>query len=203
MHNNPHAATLLQAALNGDDKALGEFLERHRAYFRLLARLKIGRRLRTKVDASDVVQDTFLQAHRAFAEFRGKTTAEFLGWLRRILASQLSNTVRYHTRAKCRDIDRERELDQALGRSSRALAGMLAAAQTSPSQRAARHEEAVMLADTMERLPPHYRDVILLHHVEGMTFPEVAHAMGRSVGAAEKLWTRALAKLRAELGDAL
>jgi RNA polymerase sigma-70 factor (ECF subfamily) len=187
---------LLRLARVGDSVALGRLLERHRGYLQTLCRLQIGRLLQPKVDASDVVQDTFLLAHRAFPQFGGTTEGEFLGWLRRILASQLSNTVRFYCRTQRRDVRRERELERRLGQSSHALMKALPNERTSPSQRVSRREDAVELADALERLPAHYRDVILLHHVQGLEFRDVAELMGRSVGSAEKLWLRSLAKLK-------
>lgn len=197
--NDPGQEDLLAAARRGDGEAQGRLLEAYRNYLRLLARLEVGRRLQAKIDASDVVQETFLQAHRSFGDFRGTTEAEFVQWLRRILATRLSNAVRHYTRAQRRDINLERQLDQALGQSSQQLHHVLGLSQTSPSQGAARREEAVLLADAIERLPPDYRDVIVLHHLQGLTFPEVSEAMDRSVGSVEKLWARALVKLRGEL----
>ncbi|MHC4165098.1 MAG: sigma-70 family RNA polymerase sigma factor, partial [Planctomycetota bacterium] len=191
-------ASLLQAARRGDDQALGKLLEAYRSYLRLLARLEVGRRLRTKVDASDVVQETFLQAHRAFDEFRGDTEGEVLVWLRKILASRLSKTIRHYLGTQRRDLQLEREL----GRSSRALQRVLALSQTSPSEGAMRRERAVLLANAVERLPEDYREVIVLRNLRGLKFAEIAEAMDRSVGSVEKIWARALGKLRDELeGD--
>jgi RNA polymerase sigma-70 factor (ECF subfamily) len=196
-------ARTLQAARQGDEEALGQLLDAYRNYLRLLARLEVGRRLQAKIDASDVVQETFLQAHRAFGDFRGTTEAEVLQWLRKILASQLSNLIRHYTRTKRRDVKLERALDFDLDRSSRALRHVLTISQTSPSQRVARRERAVLLADTMEKLPEDYRDVLVLRHLQGLTFPEVAQSMDRSEGSVKKLWARALARLRGELGEPL
>ena len=193
-------ARLLDAAREGDVDARGELLEAYRSYLSLLARLEVGRRLQAKVDASDLVQETFLQAHRAFPDFRGTTEGEVLQWLRRILASRLSKTIRRYHGTQRRNVQLERELDRDLGRSSRALAAMLALSQTSPSERAVRREEAVVLADAMEQLPPDYRDVLVLRHFRGMTFPRVAQTMNRSLASVEKLWARALAKLREQMG---
>ena len=187
---------LLAAARAGDRDALGALLEAYRSYLRLLARLEIGRRLRTKVDASDLVQETFLQAHRSFPEFRGVSESEILAWLRRILATRLSNVVRHFHGTQRRDLDLERDL----GRSSRALQGVLAVSQTSPSQRFARREQAVLLANAVERLPDDYREVVVLRNLRGLKFREVAEAMGRSRDAVQKLWARALDRLRVELG---
>ena len=121
-------------------------------------------------------------------------------WLRRILATRLSNAIRHFTRAKRRDVRLERELDMDLGRSSRALQRALTLSQTSPSQRAAHRERAVLLADAVERLSDNYRNVIVLRNLQGLTFAEVAQSMDKSVGSVKKLWARALIKLRDELG---
>lgn len=190
---------LLRAARGGDGQALGRLLELYRSYLSLLARLQIDHRLQGKMDASDVTQETFLQAHRSFAEFRGSSEGELLGWLRKILATRLANLVRHFYGTGRRDVRLERQLDEQLDHSSQA-AGALALSQTSPSQNAARREQAVLLADALEQLPDDYREVILLHHLEGLTFADAARQMGRSVGSIEKLWVRALATLRRSLG---
>jgi RNA polymerase sigma-70 factor (ECF subfamily) len=201
MEPSDQTVSLLHAARAGDGDALGRLLDAYRNYLRLLARLEIGRRLRAKIDPSDVVQEAFLLAHRGFQSFRGTTEAEVMQWLRKILASQLSNTIRRYAGTRRRDVRLERELDAALDRSSRVMHRVLELSQTSPSERAVRREEAVVLADAVARLPEDYREVIVLHHIQGLTFAQVASAMERSAGAAEKLWARALARLRRELGD--
>src|SRR5947209_19596393 len=101
---------LLGRARAGGGLALGQLLELYRSYLALLARLQIGRRLRGKVDAADLVQDTFLEAHRHFAGFRGTTEAEFVSWLRGILAANLANLVRRYLGTRGRDVRLEREL---------------------------------------------------------------------------------------------
>src|SRR5947209_42214 len=78
---------LLQVAKAGDSLTLGRLLEHYRAYLVVLARVQIGRRLQGKVDASDIVQEAFLGAHRDFPQFRGQSEPELLAWLRQILAS--------------------------------------------------------------------------------------------------------------------
>lgn len=196
-------ARLLHAAKNGDAEALGRLLEPYRSYLRLLARLEIGRHLRAKIGASDIVQETFLQAHRAFGDFRGTSERQLLLWLRRILASRLSKGIRRYWGTQRRDILIERELDKELGRSSAALDRAFILSQTSPSGRAVRRERAVLLADAIDRLPADYQEVIVLHHLQNLTFPEVAQAMDRSAGSVEKLWMRALARLRTELGGSI
>jgi len=198
---NDDPEVLLTAARQEDPPALGRLLERYRAYLSLLARAQIGRHLRSRVDDSDVVQETFLVAHRDFASFRGTTEAEFVAWLRNILAARLADLVRRHLKARARDVWLQQSLAGELNRSSQALAFALAARGSSPSQEAARRELGVLLADAIQALPADYGEVIVLRHLEGLPFAEVAARMGRTVDSVEKLWVRALARLRRRLGD--
>ena len=91
---NSDAGQLIELARHGDESARGSLLEMYRHYLGLLARLEIGQRLQTKVDTSDLVQETFLEAHRNFGNFRGRGEAEFVGWLRAILAAKIANLMR-------------------------------------------------------------------------------------------------------------
>ena len=193
-------ARLLEQAREGDAAAAGSLLEMYRRYLTLLARVEIGQRLQGKVDPADLVQDTFLDAHRNLERFRGTTEAELVCWLRQILAGNLANLLRRYLGTRGRDVRLEREVLQAIDRSSVLLDRGLIADQSSPSQQAARREQAVLLADALGELPDDYREVIVLRHLDGLTFPEVAGRMGRSVGAVEKLWMRALAQLRQIMG---
>jgi RNA polymerase sigma-70 factor, ECF subfamily len=196
----PDPEQLLHLARSGNSAALGRLLERYRNYLALLARLQIGKRLQGKLDPSDLVQETFLEAHRDFAQFRGSSEAEFVNWLRQVLAMNLANLVRHYYGTQRRDVRLERELAVDLDRSSRVLDRGLVAAGSTPSQQAARREQAVLLADALGRLPQDYREVIILRHLEGLTFPEVAQRLGRTVDSVEKLWARGLARLRRSLG---
>jgi RNA polymerase sigma-70 factor (ECF subfamily) len=195
-----HPDELILDAKQGDGKALGALLELYRNYLRLLARVEIGRRLQGKLDASDLVQETFTEAHRNFSLFRGTQEPQLVQWLRRILAAKTSNLVRHYFGTKGRDIRMEQDLAASIDDSSRAMGENLAASIASPSQAASQREQAVLLADALSRLPEDYRDAIVLRNIEGLTFPEVAKRMGRSQDSVEKLWLRALAKLRQEFG---
>jgi len=196
----PDPESLLRLAQQGDGDALGRLLELYRDYLALLARLQIGRRLQSKADASDLVQETFLKAHRDFPRFRGATEAEWVCWLRQILAFNIAHLVRRYCGTAGRDVRLERELVDELNQSSQVLGQALVAPQSSPSQQAARREQAVLLADALARLPEDYREVIVLSHLEGLRFPEVAQRMGRTVNSVKNLWARALARLRRSLG---
>lgn len=170
-------------------------LEGYRDYLRLLARLQMGPRLQAKLDASDVVQQAILQAHQSRAQFRGRTEAERLAWLRVILANALAAAARrFETRA--RELGRERSLEAELQLSSSRLEGLLAADQTSPSERAVRCEELLRLAAALARLPEDQRRVVELHHLKGLPVAEVAEQMGRTRPAVVGLLFRGLKKLR-------
>jgi RNA polymerase sigma-70 factor (ECF subfamily) len=191
---------LLALARAGDGQARGRLLEIYRNYLALLARHQIGRRLQGKIDASDLVQEAFMEAHRDFGQFRGNTEVELAGWLRRILATNLANLVDRYCGTKRRDVRLEHDLAAELDRSSRALDGALVAKQSSPSRQAARRDQAVVLADALEQLPIDYRQVLVLRHLEEQSFPDIARRMGRTVDSVKNLWARALARLRQTLG---
>jgi RNA polymerase sigma-70 factor (ECF subfamily) len=199
-HTTPDPEFLLQQARAGDGLALGQLLEMHRNYLKLLARLHGDKRLQGKFDASDLVQETFLEAHRDFDQFRGGTEHELAAWLRQILVSNLANLVRHYRGTQRRDVRLERQLAAEMDRSSQVLDRGLVAAHLSPSQQVARKEQAVILADALGALPADYREAIILRHLEGLSFPEVADRMGRTVESVKKLWARALARLRGSLG---
>jgi RNA polymerase sigma-70 factor (ECF subfamily) len=181
-------------------EAKGQLLERFRAYLRLLARLHLDRRLRGKIDPSDVVQQTLLQAYRALDQFHGEGEAELASWLRNILARQLTHAARDLGRGK-RDIGRERSLDQALGQSSARLGAWLAADQSSPSRQAERNEQAVRLAAALELLPEAQREALVLHYWQGRTLPEIGRHLGRTPAAVAGLLHRGIKLLRTHLQE--
>ncbi len=192
-------AELLDRARGGDGPALGQLLERYRNYLFLLARVQMGRRIKEKFDVSDVVQETFLEVHRGLGQFRGGSEGQFVAWLRQILVGILANQVRRYLGTKCRDVRLERELQDDLDRSSVHLGAHLIAAQSSPSAQASRREQAVLLADALNDLPEIYREVIILRHLEGLSFPDVARRTGRTEDSVKNIWLRALARLRLSL----
>jgi len=195
----PDASELIVMARGGTADALGRLLDRYANYLGLLARVRVGRRLQGKVDPADLVQETFLEAHRHFPVFRGQSEPEVAAWLRQIMAGVLSNQLRRYLGTQGRDVRLERELAGELDRSSQALDGGFADPGPTPSKLAVGRERAVLLADALGRLPDDYRETIILRNLEELPFAEVAKRMGRSEDAVQKLWVRALAKLRAVL----
>jgi len=191
---------LLSEARTSDD-AFGQLLALYTNYLTVLARVEIGQRLQGKLDAVDLVQDVFLEAHRHFSVFRGTSELEFTAWLRQILAGVLANTLRRYFGTEARDPRLEKELWAGINKSSCVLAGQLVAPGASPSNAASQREQGVLLANALVQLPDDYHEVIVLRHIEALPFAEVAKRMGRSVGSVEKLWMRSLAKLREAMGD--
>lgn len=186
--------TQLQAARDGSESALGDLLGRYRKLLKMLVRTQLHGPMQAKADASDVVQDTLMNAVKGFASFQGVTESSLIAWLRTILACQLANLYRHHYAGR-RSIQLEQRLDAQLHQSSMALQGALQT-DSSPSQQAANEEQLVALADAIESLPEHYRTVILLRYVRGQQFSDIAEHMGRSRDGVRKLWVRALAQLK-------
>jgi RNA polymerase sigma-70 factor (ECF subfamily) len=174
-------------------------LEAYRDYLGLLAR-HLGPRLRSKLDPSDLVQQTLLQAHKKRGQFRGRTEEEWLGWLRVILVNCLAEALRAYRR-KQRDVTLEVSLEAALDESSGRALAWLAADQSSPSARASRQEQLLRLAAALARLPQDQRQAVELHHLQGLPLADVAGRLGRSKEAVAGLIFRGLKKLRRFLAD--
>jgi RNA polymerase sigma-70 factor (ECF subfamily) len=198
---NVEADGLFKRATAGDEAALGSLLALYRRRLSSIARRQATRRLQAKADASDLVQDTLLEAHRHIADFRGTTVAEFSTWLRRILDGVVANHARRYLGTKCRDARLERGLPREFGRASASAPVAIAADITSPSQQATDREAVLRLSRALDSLPSHYREVIVYRHIEGRSCAEAAARMGRTVESVEKLWVRALARLRSILGS--
>lgn len=190
---------LIAAFRTGDVTAGDALLRRYEPWLKLLARVQLESRFHAKFDPADVVQQAMLEAVRALPQFRGGSEGEFIAWLRQILTHAMAREIRRYAGTAKRDLGREVPLEQELAETARQLGDRLAATGTSPSQRMIKHEQAVLLADVLERLPEDFREVIILRNLEDLPHEEVARRMGRSSGAVRMLWVRALARLREEL----
>jgi len=197
----PTAEKWIEAARAGDTPTLGKLLESYRDYLRLLARIEIGKRLQRKVDASDLVQEVFLDAHRQFPEFRGTAEGQFVQWLRRILAGTLARQVRHYLGTQARDVRLEVGIEADLDQSTYGMSLIPIDRGGTPSQHVAQGEQALLVAQALARLPEDYQTVIVLRHLEGLTFPQVSERMGRSVDSVEKLWIRGITRLKKEFAQ--
>lgn len=170
-------------------------------YLKMVVSAQLDDKLRKRVSASDVVQETFYEAHRDFPDFRGKSPEEFLGWMRRILINNLLRAVERHVQTAKRDVRREVSLDhvrRGVEQSTWQCAALLPGREASPSTDLRRAESESILAEVLASLPADYREVIRLRNLEGLPFAEVATRMNRSSGAVRMLWLRSLKALRDE-----
>jgi RNA polymerase sigma-70 factor (ECF subfamily) len=191
-----NVADLLLLAKKGERQAVGQLLEHFRSYLKLIASHEIGSKLGAKLDASDVVQDTFLDAHRYFENFQGESVTQFTAWLRAVMAGVMANTMRRYLGTKARDIRLEKQLAADLDNSAAMLSELLVASISSPSQNIMRDEQTLQLAQALSNLSSDYQSVLTLRHIEGLTFPQIATRLNRSVDSVEKLWLRAIVQLR-------
>jgi len=185
-------------ARSGDGHALGNLLERFREPLRRLSRRHMGAALSRRLDASDVVQQTFLEAHLSIGRFRGTSEPEFVAWLRHILDCNLADAARGHLATGKRAAAREASLDDSRDAGA-ALHRRLASSQSSPSLRAIRLEQAARFLESLDLLPPDQREAVRLRHVEGWPLDRIALRLGRSPEAAAGLLKRGLQALRARL----
>ena len=165
-------------------------LERFRDYLRLLARLHLGTSPTGRVDPSDIVQQTLMEAFEKREQFRGSTPAEQAAWLRKILAQNVADLFRAQGRLK-RDVTRERSLEEKLDQSSARLGNWLALEQASPSEVAQQHEQAVLLAEGIRRLPEHQREALVLHYWQGCSLAEIGVSLERTTSSVAGLLKRA------------
>ncbi len=180
--------------MNPDDASRKRSLEQFRSYLLILARMQLDPGPRNRIDPSDVVQQTLLEAHAKADQFHGDDSA-LAAWLRQALVNNLRDAQRALRRQK-RDIGRERPLPEAVEESSTRLGGMLAATQSSPSECAVRNEDLLRLADALVQLPDAQREALVLHHLQGCSLSETARRLGRTDAAVAGLLHRGLKKLR-------
>ncbi|MGH7192703.1 MAG: sigma-70 family RNA polymerase sigma factor [Candidatus Saccharimonadales bacterium] len=194
---------LLAAAREGDTQQKGLLFQSCRSYLNLLARAQVRGWMQAKVDASDLVQLTLLEAHRDFDRFVGRSEAEWLAWLRRILAHNTADVIRHYCGADKRQVRREVRFADPADESRAAGAPEPIGREPTASQQLICRDRQLQLAAAVEALPPNYREVIVLRNLERLSFEQVAERMGRSRPAVQMLWGRAIQKLQAELGSCL
>ena len=188
---------LVVASKEGDNDALGRLLEQYRGYLLMLAHRYLSEALRRRVDPSDIVQLTFLEAKRDLPAFRGSTPAEFSGWLRGMLKNNVATAVTRHVTTQKRSL--KREVNAAPGENDSVQGGwiqQLPGSATSPSGVAIREEAVFALMQALHHLPETQAEAIRLRYMEGLSLAEIVERMDKSDTAVAGLLKRGLQKLR-------
>jgi RNA polymerase sigma-70 factor (ECF subfamily) len=194
-------AGLLERARKGDARSLDRLFAMCRNYVNLIARTQVEGRLRAKVDASDLVQATLLEAYRDFHHFHGASEGEWLAWLRQILSHNAADFVRRYHHTDKRQAGREVALvNRDDSQAPDGLANIPGTDET-PSQALLRKERELQLADALAMLSADHCEVIVLRNLQRLPFDEVARRMDRSRPAAQMLWMRAMQRLQQVLAS--
>lgn len=193
-------ARLLAAARDGDREALGAALQRCREYLLAIAERQVSPALRGKGGASDVVQQTFLDAQKDFDDFAGASLEELQSWLRRLLLNNAADFAKGFVGTDKRRLDREQGLPDAWNSGEQ---GDLPGATPTPSVDAMATEQAERIRTIVQSLPEDYQQVIAWRYEEELSFAEIAERLGRSENAVRKLWFRAIERMEQELGGSI
>lgn len=198
MEGDLSTTQLVVASKQGNNEALGRLLERYRGFLLMLAHCYLSDRLRRRIDPSDIVQLTYLEAKRDLPAFRGETPAEFAGWLRGMLKNNVATAVARHVTTQKRSVKREVEASpKAAGQDS--VGGwiyQLPGSTTSPSGVVMREEAVLSLLEALHQLPETQAEAIRLRYMEGLPLSEIVERMGKSDTAVAGLLKRGLQKLR-------
>jgi RNA polymerase sigma-70 factor, ECF subfamily len=193
-------SVLIEGARRGDAECRDRLFSLCRSYLGFIARSQVETWLRRKVDASDLVQETMLEACRDFDRFDGRTEQEWLAWLKRIMTHNAADFVRRYRGTAKRAAGREVPFhDPADSRSPGAPEP--AADQPTPSQEFLQLDTELRVTAALSGLPPDYQEVIVLRNLQRLSFNEVAERMGRTRPAVQMLWMRAIRNLQECLSE--
>jgi RNA polymerase sigma-70 factor (ECF subfamily) len=192
---------LLDRLRAGDQRALGELFARHRPQLRRMVDLRLDPRLAARVDASDVLQEAYVDALARYGHYFAKPGGSFYVWLRLIVGQRLIDLHRHHVTAQMRGAGREQQAARPAGAAatSLSLARHLIAQMDSPSQVTRRGEALAQVQAALEGLDEVDREVLTLRHFEELTNNEVAELLGLEKAAASNRYVRALTRLRQAL----
>jgi len=192
---------LLRQAVGGDEAALAAVFDSHRTRLKRMVKLRLDRRLQGRIDASDVLQEAFLDLAQRLPEYAREPKVPFFLWLRLVTGQRLAQVHRRHLGAAMRNADLEVSLYQgALPQASTMfLASQLMGRFTSVSERAVRAEVQIKLQETLNAMDPTDREVLALRHFEELNNQETAEVLGTTTAAASKRYIRALKRLKETL----
>lgn len=188
---------LIADAQAGDAEALGRLLENYRDHLRQIARQKLDSAIKGRVDPSDVVQQTFLEAKQAFDDFRGQAGPQFFAWIERILENNVANTVQFHRRSQKRSVLRERHVEN--GASRQHDGDLFDGKGASPSHKIRQSEQREIVIRFVDRLPTGEQEAIRLRYLKDHSLDEIAVELARSKQAVAGLLKRGLRRLREQL----
>jgi len=202
-NNSADTVRLLELARTGDKAALNEIFAQHRARLRRMVELRLDRRLQSRIDASDVIQEAYVDVVTRLEEYLKKPDYPLFLWLRLIVGERLVKLHRHHLGAQMRDAGLEVSIYRGAlpEASSAALAAQLLGKHTSPTQAAERAERMMRLQEALNTLDPMDREVLSLRHFEEMSLAETALTLGIQESAAAKRYVRALKRLKAILAN--
>jgi RNA polymerase sigma-70 factor (ECF subfamily) len=186
---------LLDLVAQGEPSAAEALFTRHQQRLRRMVQLRIDPRLASRLDPSDVVQETLVEAHRRLDDYVRRREIPFYPWLRAIAWEKLLQLNRRHIMAARRSVDRE--IDRpALSRDSELLlAQRLVSAGPSPSDQLIRREIRDRIRQAIAQLPGDDHEIIVLKHLEELSFQEVAAVLGISMSAVYSRHRRAIQRL--------
>jgi RNA polymerase sigma-70 factor (ECF subfamily) len=199
----PDTEQLLDLAAAGDSDARGQLLQRHRQRLCKLVALRLDRRLAARADASDVIQDSLVEADRRLGDYLRQRTVPFYVWLRRLALERVTDQYRLHVRAQKRSVRREEiSVSHLPDESLMELAQRLVAPGSSPDARLEREDVGRRVRAVLAGLPERDREVLAMRHLEQLSAPEIAAVLGVSEGAVKVRHVRALERLRQRLDEA-
>jgi len=189
-------AALVARLQGGDQAALGELFDGHRAKLRRMVELRLDHRLAVRVSASDVLQEAYIDALKRVEHYFSKPGQPFFGWLRLVVGQRIADVHREHLAGK-RDAGREIGMNRgANGADSTCLAARLLGNFSSPSQAAQKNEIFALLEEALNQMEELDREVLALRHFEELSNTETAELLGILPAAASKRYVRALARLK-------
>jgi RNA polymerase sigma-70 factor (ECF subfamily) len=195
------SADLIARARAGDREAVNAILTQHRDRLHRMVEMRLDRRLQGRLDASDVIQDAYVEVTERLDEFLRDPKLPLFLWLRLVVGERLMRLHRHHLGTQMRDAGREVSLYRGAlpAASSAALAAQLLGRHTSPTQAAVRAERILRLQEALNALEPIDREILSLRHFEELTAAEAAQVLGIEEAAAAKRYFRALKRLKATL----
>lgn len=199
--NQADELEIIQAAVAGDRRAFDAVVNLYAARLRWLVDLRLDYGLRARVSPEDVLQEALLVVAQQIQALTIESEAAFWTWLCKVVEQRLIDARRRHVEAAARDVRREQPLPTPNAQTtSIRLEALLKDSATSPSGKLRKAEEREALKAALDRLPPSFREVIVLRILEGLSVSDVATIMGRSPGAISVLLTKAIKRLAEVIG---